>query len=93
MATSRTSSSLAVQKICRSLLDGLSLASEQGDSDDIADKRELLSDIYQRQHAVFESVVKELLEGADSSQRQKVEQLVLELSLVRFDLQSPVTSA
>lgn len=64
-------------------MDDLSLAADQGDSDDITEKRELLSDIYQRRHVVFELVVKDLLEGAEAAQRQNVEQLVLELSLVR----------
>lgn len=80
-----------IQQICRSLLDDLSLSSVEGDTGNISDRRELLSDLYQRRHAVFESVVKDLIEGAEALQRQKVEQLVLELSLVHPSSQSFTT--
>lgn len=46
----------------------------------------MLNDIYQRRHEVFQSVAKQILQTVDIAQRQKVEQLILELSLVTLSL-------
>ncbi|KAF8315807.1 hypothetical protein DL93DRAFT_2154983 [Clavulina sp. PMI_390] len=66
--------------VCSSLLTDLT-SDEQDEDENTSNKREMLSDLYQTRHAVFTSAVNAALAGADKGHQQKVEQLVLELSL------------
>jgi hypothetical protein len=80
LVDSRTTPPSIIKRICTSFLEDLLLDEEP--AADLTYQRELLNDMYQRRHEVFQDSVNTLLESVDGQQRKSLEQLVLTAALV-----------